>query len=186
MARSLGSRTTRYARSRPRGHQWASRVCTDRSSSVATGSSERWGRRGPGYNWSSQVTYRHGLLLAYPPATDREARLLRSVTHSEVSDQGRGAGRGIAAIRRAGGRVRAFPAPLYANTTSAGPRGHQYDSARNHGGRTHENVAPGWTRVELDGNGTIKAISSHRLSEPALTPGGVPAPVRHEALLGIT
>ena len=21
---------------------------------------ERWGRRGPGYNWSSQVTYRHG------------------------------------------------------------------------------------------------------------------------------
>lgn len=101
-----------------------------------------------GYNWSSQVTYRHGLLLAYPPATDREARLLRSVTHSEVSDQGRGAGRGIAAIRRAGGRVRAFPAPLYANTTSAGPRGHQYDSARTTAGglaRTWHRAGPGWS-----------------------------------------
>src|SRR5262249_3371393 len=86
--------------------------------------------------------HRFGLLVAYPPANDRESRLLRSVTLEEV----RGAGPGISAVRREGKQVRAFPSPLYINTTSAGPRGNVY-------GARWRGVNPGWVLVTLSADG---------------------------------
>jgi Calcineurin-like phosphoesterase len=99
--------------------------------------------------------HRHGLLVAYPPTNDRDSRLLRSATFDEV----RGARRGIAAVRREAGRVRAFPAPLYVNTTSAGPRGNLY-------GAQWRAVPPGWILVTLAADGTIENVSPRQLGAP--------------------
>lgn len=118
--------------------------------------------------------HREGLLVAYPPTNDHEARLLRSVTYTEATDHARGVGPGIAAIRRTKGpdgreQVRAFPAPLYVNTTSAGPRGNQYVRAPASAEAVHNNVAPGWVRVQLAADGTVKELISHQLPEPPST-----------------
>ncbi len=139
--------------------------------------------------------HREGLLVAYPPKDDHEARLLRSVIYAEASDKGRGVGHGMAALRRtkeAGQKdvetVRKFPSPLYVNTRSAGPRPNQFDPNRNHPGRdnqaqAHEYVAPGWVTVELAGDGTIKTIASRELAEPSATlpAPATTAPRTHEA-----
>jgi hypothetical protein len=99
--------------------------------------------------------HRYGLLVAYPPVKDRHSRLLRSVTLAEV----RGARRGMAAVRREAGRVRAFPAPLYVNTTSAGPRGNLY-------GAQWRAVPPGWILLTLAADGTIESVSPRQLGAP--------------------
>jgi hypothetical protein len=99
--------------------------------------------------------HRHGLLVAYPPANDRNSRLLRSVTVVEV----RGARRGMAALRREAGRFKAFPAPLYVNTTSAGPRGNVY-------GAQWRAVPPGWILATLAADGTIETVSPRQLGAP--------------------
>lgn len=103
--------------------------------------------------------HRFGLLVAYPPANDPESRLLQSVTFEEV----RGARAGVAAVRREmnQGRqqVRAFPAPLYVNTTSAGPRGNVYDPRE-------RGVNPGWILLTLADDGTIESVSPRQLGIP--------------------
>jgi phosphatidylserine/phosphatidylglycerophosphate/cardiolipin synthase-like enzyme len=135
--------------------------------------------------------HRDGLLVAYPPTNDRESRLLRSVTYAEASDSGRGVGPRMAAIRRDGTCVRAsptdkcvraFPAPLYVNTTSAGPRGNQYLPAETSEGYVRNNVAPGWTRVELAADGTVRALSAQQLTDPT-SARATSQPPAHEALL---
>jgi Calcineurin-like phosphoesterase/Hemopexin len=142
--------------------------------------------------------HREGLLVAYPPTNDKEARLLKSVTYAEASDQGRGVGHGIAAIRHAkvtqAGHevesVKAFPSPLYVNTPSAGPRPSQYDENRNlpdHDGQPqkHDFVAPGWINIELTGDGMIRTVASRQLAEPSRTlpaPGKAAPPTHHEAV----
>jgi hypothetical protein len=113
--------------------------------------------------------HRFGLLVAYPSPRDREARHMASVTLEEV----RGAGRGIAAVRREAGRVRAFPSPLYVNTTSAGPRGNVY------GARGWQGVQPGWALVTVAPDGTIESISPRRLGIREDAP--LPAPAREVA-----
>ncbi len=131
--------------------------------------------------------HREGLLVAYPPVNDRDARLLRSVTYEEATDRGRGVGPGIAAIQRTvrpdrREQVRAFLAPLYVNTTSAGPRGNRYVRApAPPDGIRHDNVAPGWIRVQLAADGTVKELIAHQLPEPALTAPS-PRPGAREAL----
>jgi hypothetical protein len=142
--------------------------------------------------------HREGLLVAYPPKNDKDARLLKSVTYAEASDRGGGVGHGVAAIRHtrvmeAGqpvDRVQAFPSPLYVNTRSGGPRPRQFDKHRNlpdRDGREQplEYVAPGWVKVELASDGMIRGIASRELAEPSGTP---PAPAKtappthHEAV----
>ena len=116
--------------------------------------------------------HRQGLLVAYPPANDRDARLLRSVTYAEATNHGLGVKPGMAAIRSDGKRVQAFPAPLYVNTTSAGPRGNQYLPAdASEGYVHHNNVASGWVRVELGADGTIRNLSALPLAESAWITG---------------
>lgn len=114
--------------------------------------------------------HRHGLLVAYPPANDRDSRLLRSVTVAEV----RGARSGMAAVRREAGRVRAFLAPLYVNTTSAGPRGNVY-------GARWRGVSPGWILVTLAADGTIESVSPRQLGIPEARRPPRPAPARGDA-----
>ena len=117
--------------------------------------------------------HRFGLLVAYPPTDDRESRLMKSVTLDEV----RGARAGVAAARREAGSVRAFPSPLYVNTTSAGPRGNVF-AARWRG------VAPGWALVTLAADGTIESVSPRRLALPeAAVPRSRP-PARELARAG--
>jgi Calcineurin-like phosphoesterase len=107
--------------------------------------------------------HRFGLLVAYPATDDRDARLMRSVTVDEIRD----ARAGMAAVRREAGRVRAFPSPLYVNTTSAGPRGNVF-------GDRWRGVAPGWALVTLAADGTIKSVSPRQLALPDVpaTPSG--------------
>ena len=142
--------------------------------------------------------HREGLLVAYPPKDDKEARLLRSVTYAEASDRGRGIGPGVAAIRREhwkeGGHdidsARKFPSPLYVNTPSAGPRPNLFDKNRNLPDRDgqpqkHDFVAPGWIRIELTGDGIIKTVASRQLAEPSRTlpaPATAAPPTHHEAV----
>ena len=104
--------------------------------------------------------HRFGLLVAHPHANDRAVRLMKSVTLDEV----RGAKAGMAAVRREAGQLRAFPSPLYVNTTSAGPRGNEY-------GDEWRGLAPGWTLVTLGADGTRV-----RVAVAARTPGGHQAP----------
>src|SRR5262249_26773334 len=99
--------------------------------------------------------HRHNLLVAYAPTNDRDSRLLRSVTVSEA----RGARRGVAAVRGERGRVRASPAPLYVNSTSAGPRGNLFEAQ-------WRAVPPGWTLVALAADGTIETVSPRQLGAP--------------------
>jgi hypothetical protein len=113
--------------------------------------------------------HRLGLLVAYPPSNDRESRLLRSVTFAEV----RGARRSVAAVRREAGRVRAFPAPLYVNTTSAGPLGNVY-------GTRWRGVPPGWILVTVAADGTIESVSPRQLGAPEAS-RSLPAPARGNA-----
>jgi Calcineurin-like phosphoesterase/Hemopexin len=142
--------------------------------------------------------HREGLLVAYPPTNDKEARLMKSVTYAEASDNGRGVGHGIAAIRHAKvmeaghevERVKAFPSPLYVNTPSAGPRPNLFDKNRNLPDRDgqpqkHDFVAPGWIKIELAGDGMIKGIASRQLVEPSRTlpaPAKTAPPTHHEAV----
>jgi hypothetical protein len=117
--------------------------------------------------------HRFGLLVAYPPTDDRESRLMKSVTLDEV----RGARAGMAAVRREAGRVRAFPSPLYVNTTSAGPRGNLF-------GDRWRAVAPGWGLVTLAADGTIESVSPRQLALPAAVTPRPPAPTREPARAG--
>ena len=142
--------------------------------------------------------HREGLLVAYPPTNDKEARLLKSVTYAEASDHGRDVGHGIAAIRHkkvmeAGHeveRVQAFPSPLYVNTPSAGPRPNLFSENRNLPDRDgqplkHDFVAPGWIKIELTGDGVIKTVASRQLAEPSRTlpaPAKTAPPTHHEAV----
>jgi hypothetical protein len=98
---------------------------------------------------------------------------MKSVTLDEV----RGARSGVAAVRREAGRFRAFPAPLYVNTTSAGPRGNVY-AAR---GRS---VPPGWALVTLAADGTIESVSPRQLGAPRPAIALPPAPRRELARAG--
>jgi Calcineurin-like phosphoesterase/Hemopexin len=142
--------------------------------------------------------HREGLLVAYPPQDDKQARLMKSVTYAEASDRGRGVGPGVAAIRREhwteGGHdvdsARKFPSPLYVNTPSAGPRSNLFDKNRNFPDRDgqpqkHDFVAPGWIKIELTGDGMIKGIASRQLAEPSRTlpaPAKTAPPTHHEAV----
>ena len=70
--------------------------------------------------------HRNGLLAAFVPSENKKVWLIRALTHQEVRT---GAPFPWVAIRRpASGPVRPIPAPLYVNTTSAGPRGNQVRS----------------------------------------------------------
>lgn len=126
--------------------------------------------------------HREGLLVAYPPTGDRDARLLRSVTYAEATNQGRGVGSGSGAILSDGRSVRT---PLYVNTTSAGPRGNQYLAGDGSEGYVHHNnVAPGWVSIELTADGTVKSLSSRQLAEPASSrPAPATPSAAHESLL---
>jgi hypothetical protein len=127
--------------------------------------------------------HREGLLVSYPPTDDHDARLMRSVTYAEIYDGGRGIPPGYSAARRQGSQGRMFPAPLYGNTTSGGPRGNRYDPVHNQLGRDHENVPPGWALVHINSGGTLEAIAARSLAEPALTPGRAGPAAAHEAVV---
>jgi hypothetical protein len=100
--------------------------------------------------------HRNGLLVAYTPTSDKEARVLRSVTYPEI----RGVRPQVVALRQSStGGMWAFPAPLYVNTTSAGPRGNQYRSE-------HTAMPPGYAIVSLAGDGTIDNVSARQLVIP--------------------
>lgn len=124
--------------------------------------------------------HRGGLLVAYPPTDDRNARLLRAVDYSEV--QGATATRrllpGVAASRLvdAAKKVdRAFPGPLYINTTSAGPRGNRYP-----GGDVHQQLPPGAMIVRLSAEGTIERVTPRQVPD---LPTAKPAQAHEAAVL---
>jgi hypothetical protein len=73
--------------------------------------------------------------------------------------------------------VRAFPAPLYVNTTSAGPRGNLY-------GDRWRGVAPGWALVTLAADGTIESVSPRQLGLPAAGTPPSRGPARELAWAG--
>ena len=113
--------------------------------------------------------HRAGLLVAYVPASKRQVRLIQAVKYEEV----RGVGRGVAAVRR-NASVRAFPSPLYVNTTSAGPLGNVY-------GPPHRNVPPGFAIATLGADGTIHSVSPRQIAPPRppdlASPPGLPGVV---------
>jgi hypothetical protein len=94
-------------------------------------------------------------------AADAQALVMRSLTFQEVS--GAGAGRAS--------RFRSLPAPVYLNTTSAGPRGNVY-------GAEWRGVAPGWSLVTLAPDGTIESVSPRQLQ---VLPPVLPPPRREVA-----
>lgn len=107
--------------------------------------------------------HRENLLVAYRPRSG-SGQLMRSVRPADVP----GAGRGAAARRLDGA---AYPAPLYVNTGSAGPRPARYTR----GGSEH--VAPRFHLISLSGDGVIRAIRSVALNEPSSpTSAGAAAP----------
>jgi hypothetical protein len=101
--------------------------------------------------------HRNGLLVAYVPTGDQKKRwIVRSVTHQEVRSAPPPK---VASRRSTSGQVQ-FPAPLYANTTSGGPRG-------NHYGASHTAVPPGYAIFSLESDGTITNVSTRQLVIPA-------------------
>lgn len=104
--------------------------------------------------------HRNGLLVAYAPASDPKAMIVRSVSYQSV--------RGIRPPRVAVGAGGAYGAPLYANTTSAGPRGNLYNPG-------HSAVSPGFAIVTVASDGTIENVSQRQIAIPA-----APVKVGHE------
>jgi Calcineurin-like phosphoesterase len=106
--------------------------------------------------------HRPNLLVAHPLIGGKGMLGVRGVSADEV----RGARNNVVALRRDGSRFRAFPAPLYVNSTSAGPRGNVYSAA---GTRPQR---PGWSLVALAGDGTIEWVSQRNmaLQPPASAP----------------
>jgi len=74
--------------------------------------------------------------------------LVRSLDHDEIR------GTGAPFISH---RTKSLRAPLYVNTTSAGPRGNNYPTEGQ-----HLNVDPGYGRIELMADGVISVVSFRR------------------------
>jgi hypothetical protein len=108
--------------------------------------------------------HRSGLFVVYTPAADRNLRLTRRVAYQNV--------RGIRppAVATRPETNNTYLGPLYVNTTSAGPRGHQYEAG-------HRYVSPGYAIITLASDGTIQNVSPRQIVPAA----PVPAPTREIA-----
>jgi calcineurin-like phosphoesterase family protein len=100
--------------------------------------------------------HRHGLLVLSRPTAQRKAWLIRAVTHAGV--------RGIPppAVARRPDLRETYLGPLFVNTTSAGPRGNEYEAG-------HRYVPPGYNVISLSADGTINNVSRRQIV-PAATP----------------
>jgi hypothetical protein len=94
--------------------------------------------------------HRHGLLVLSRPTAQRKAWLIRAVTHAGV--------RGIRppAVATRPDLRETYLGPLFVNTTSAGPRGHEYEAG-------HRYVSPGYNVISLSGDGTINNVSRRQI-----------------------
>jgi 3',5'-cyclic AMP phosphodiesterase CpdA len=60
-----------------------------------------------------------------------------------------------------------FEAPLYVNTTSAGPRGHSFASPKNDKNEKDVFVDPGYAVIDLSSDGTIRKVAFGTAATPA-------------------
>jgi 3',5'-cyclic AMP phosphodiesterase CpdA len=101
--------------------------------------------------------HRHGLLVLSRPTAQRKAWLIRAVTHAGV--------RGLRppAVATRPDLRETYLGPLFVNTTSAGPRGHEYEAG-------HRYVSPGYNVISLSGDGTINNVSRRQIVPAQATP----------------
>jgi outer membrane protein OmpA-like peptidoglycan-associated protein len=109
--------------------------------------------------------HRNGLVVVRTPAVKPKVWIIRGVNYHRA----RGAlpPRVGSSEPDVNGQAIAYFGPLYVNTTSSGPRGHEYQDG-------HKYVSPGYAVITLASDGTIVNVSPRQIVPAAASPHRTP------------